>query len=216
MSSTILFRLYITDVADNDIDVDKKLLDDSHVGEAIAQWQALGLSRVQRRAFHQNLVRSIALAEGGFAEAFIFMKTKFPPAANKAILADFDFSGSSLNKAVDGIDDAAATLKQCLREIVARIPCVREYSDQFGNLARALVRLLFVASVYVELIKDSSLMAALISIEQNNDTSVYTFTFTSVLTIVMGLSVLVPLAVSAIETAWRRPWVILGCEPWIR
>ena len=208
--------MYITDVADNDIDIDKKLLDDSHVGEAIAQWQALGLSRVQRRAFHQNLVRSIALAEGGFAEAFIFMKTKFPPAANKAILADFDYSGSSLNKAVDGIDDAAATLKQCLREIVARIPCVREYSDQFGNLARALVRLLVVASVYVELIKDSSLMAALISIEQNNDTSVYTFTFTSVLTIVMGLSVLVPLAVSAIETAWRRPWVILGCEPWIR
>ena len=116
MSSTILFRLYITDVADNDIDVDKKLLDDSHVGEAIAQWQALGLSRVQRRAFHQNLVRNIALAEGGIAEAFIFMKTKFPPAANKAILADFDYSGSSLNKAVDGIDDAAATLKQCLRD----------------------------------------------------------------------------------------------------
>ena len=38
-------RLYITNINNNDVDVDRRLLDDSHVGEAIAQWQALDLPR---------------------------------------------------------------------------------------------------------------------------------------------------------------------------
>ena len=208
--------MYITDTTNNDVDVDRKLLDDSYAAEAIMQWQTLGLPRDQRREFHQNLVRSIALAEGGFAEGFIFMKTRFPPGANKAILSDFDYTGSKMDKALDAIDDAVKKVKKSLQDFLNSIEWLQDYLPFFGNLLRGTTRLLFVVAVYVELIKDSSLMAALITIEQDNETSLFTFTFTKTLTIVMGLSVLTPLAISAIETAWRRPWVILGCEPWIR
>ena len=38
-------RLYITNINNNDVAVDRRLLDDSHVGEAIVQWQALDLPR---------------------------------------------------------------------------------------------------------------------------------------------------------------------------
>ena len=176
--------------------------------------KTLNIPRDERRAFHQNLVRSIALAEGGLGEAFIFMKTKFPPAANKAILADFDYTGSKMNKTLDVIDDAVKMGKKYWQEFADAIPCIKICAGLFGFFR--LTRLLFVASIYVELIKDSSLMAALINIEQDNGIALFEMTFTQVLTIVMGLSVVIPLAVSAIETAWRRPYVILGCEPWIR
>ena len=209
-------RLYITDTIKNDVDVDRRLLDDSHVGEAIMQWQTLGLPRDKRREFHQNLVQSIALAEGGLAEGFIFMKTKFPPGVNKAILSDLDYTGSNMDKALDAIDDAVKKAKKSFEDLLNSIACLQDYLPFFGDLTRGLTRLLFVVAIYVELIKDSSLMAALISIEQDNDIRLFAFTFTKTLTIVMGLSVLIPLAISAIETAWRRPWVILGCEPWIR
>ena len=142
------------------------------------------------------------------------MKTKFPPAANKAILADFDFTGSKMNKTLDAIDDAVKMGKKYWEEFADAIPCIKICGGLFGFFR--LTRLLFVASIYVELIKDSSLMAALINIEQDNGIALFEMTFTQVLTIVMGLSVVIPLAVSAIETAWRRPCVILGCEPWIR
>ena len=208
--------MYITDVNQNDVSVDRKLLDDSHVGEAIMQWQTLGLPREKRREFHKNLLRSIALAEGGLVEGFIFMKANFPPAVNKAILSDYDYTGSTMDKALDAIDDTVKKVKKSLEEFFNSIACIRDYLPLFGELSRGLIRLLFVVGIYVELIKDSSLMAALISIEHDNDISLFTFTFTKTLTIVMGVSVFTPLAISAIETAWRRPWVILGCEPWIR
>ena len=153
LSSKPLLRLYITDVNQNDIAVDRKLLDDSHVGEAIMQWQTLGLPRDKRREFHQNLVRSIALAEGGLAEAFIFMKAKFPPAANKAILSDFDYTGSNMNKALDAIDDTVKKVKKSLEDLLNSVACIQAYLPLLGELARGLTRLLFVVGIYVELIK---------------------------------------------------------------
>ena len=144
--------MYITDVNQNDIAVDRKLLDDSHVGEAIMQWQTLGLPRDKRREFHQNLVRSIALAEGGLAEGFIFMKAKFPPAANKAILSDFDYTGSNMDKAIDAIDDTVKRVKKSVEESLNSVACIQDYLPLFVDLVRGLTRLLFVVGIYVEVI----------------------------------------------------------------
>ena len=66
-----------------------------------------------------------------------------------------------------------------------------------------------------EVISLSSMLAAFVTIEQNNIGGEL-FTFTRVLTIVMGLSILIPLAISSVETAWHSPFLVLGCEAWIR
>ena len=198
----------------NDFDEDRKLINDSHFGEALMQWQSLGLPRKERRKLHRNLVNHLTVAEGGIQEAFVFMKTNFPPAVNNVILSDFDHREGIVGNARDAFDDVLKFAKKvCIWIFINSITCcgytLRDLWSKVG------VRLLLVISIYVELIKDSSLMAALVTIEKDN-TGVELFTFTRVVTIVMGLSVLIPLAISATGTAWRRPFLILGYEPWRR
>ena len=196
----------------DNFDEDEKLLEDSHIGEAIMQCQALGLPREERRRHHRNLVNHLTVAEGSVQEAYIFMKTHLPPAVSASALSDFDNRGGILDNVCDAFDDALDVVKKFWGGIINSVSC---WGFTCGDLTSVVVRLLLAISIYVEILKDGSLMVVLVKIEQNNIGGEL-FTFTRVLTIVMGLSILIPLAISSVETAWHSPFLVLGCEAWIR
>jgi len=196
---------------------DLSLIESGYVKEAMMQLQEL--PREDRRTRNQNFVESItAYKDGNQEEGFMWMNDNLHGSTCKQILSDIDYKGGCKDKTVEKLEDTKDSIRDCLG--CAAAPRADGWS--FGSI---LKRIKSVIIVYFDLLKDILVCYAVFNVvkHMNADTVagaidriVSSFDFPSVLVLMLFMSIVIPIAVSAISMMFRDPTIFLGGESWHR
>ena len=186
-----------------------------------AVWKGLinvqNLPREERREYNKMVVKCLLEVNGNRKqEALILMKQNIDSASCKKILADFNYDHKCLEKLEDWIEDVKLNLESRFDNIKTEFKtrCGIEGGDTSNfNLWAIFKRFLLVTASYFDLIKDSTLLTTLVYLLQ---TALFTHynTFACMVTWHLAASILVPLVISALQTARHHPLLILGFRSW--
>ena len=195
---------------------DLSLIESNYVLEAMMQLQVL--PREERKRRNKNFVESISAYKGGSQEGFVWMNDNLHGSTCKKILADIDYAGGCKDTTVEKLQDTKHSIR-------AFLGCVAAPRADGMSVCSILRRIKTVILLYFDLLKDILVFAAvfnvvrhmngwtvaeaIIGIAQGSD-------FPSVLVQMMFLSIVIPIATSAISMMFRDPTIILGGESWHR
>merc|ERR1719458_2452027 len=153
-----------------------------------------------RRECNKTFVKCAAAVKGGQSEAFIWIRQNVEQETCKQVLDDMDSSSTCKEELV----------KWTKAKLTPR--CCKTQSQRGPSWYRVFTRTRSVAAFYLDFSKDSTITVSLFYL-LNDFLEV---NFVSSLAWLLLSSVLLPLGLSGVETAWRRPLVFLGSGGWAR
>ena len=201
------------------LEEDATLIESEYILEAMMQLQEL--PREERRRRNKNFVDSISAYKGSSQDGFMWMNNNLHGSTCKTILADIDYTGGCKDTAREKLEDT----KDLIR---AQLGCAAAPKADGMSFCSILKRIKMVILLYFDLVKDILVFAAVFNIVRHmnartNETMVDAFgriitagDFPSVLVLMLLLSIVIPIAVSAISMLFRDPTIILGGETWHR
>jgi hypothetical protein len=204
-------------VSSNNSDEDvKRVLEENlsnpeDINLALLQLQNLGLNRSERREHNKTIVKCLTEIHESRTKALIWMKQHIYPSTCKAVLDD-EHEENCIDKVQDKIQKTGGKVQDKFRSLKQAM-CTTSDDPGKINWSAVAKRFVMVSVSYLDLIKDTILLATLVYLLQ--DTLFTDFTaFPSQLTWVLLMSVVIPLLTSALETAHSRPLLILGFSTW--
>ena len=190
---------------------DKELIEDDFFKEVVMHVQELSL--VERRRKNANLASSLRILQISLTGAFIWMKANLHPSTCRPILEDHYYTASCMERSKDWIVDRIEEAKVKYDNISCYCkPGPRESSFDFWSLVK---RIKLITIIYTDLLKDSIILAPILNIIGMDFFSKFS-TFSSCLTWILILSMLLPLGFSALHTSLGDPTIILGSGTWNR
>ena len=169
------------------------------------------LPREERREHNKMFMRCLLESNKNCKqESIIWMKQNIDPASCKRIFPDFNYDHKWLERLEDWIEDVLLKLKSYFESIKTK--CGIEGGDR-SNMWAIFKRFVLVSVSYMDLIKDCTLLAILVYLLQGALLTHFT-TFACQVTWHLGASIVIPLVISALQTAHHRPLLILGFLSW--
>ena len=182
------------------------------------------LPREQRREHNKMIMKCLLEVHNSKKEeALIWMKWNIDEAICKIILADFNYDNKCFEKMEDWVEDVRLKFKFYFESIKSECNlCIQFIQARFNinsttisniKLCTIAKRLLLVTVSYMDLIKDTTLLATIVYLLQGTPLTHFT-TFSSQVCWLLAASIVIPLVFSALETARHRPLLILGFHSW--
>ena len=184
----------------------KRVIDEQTVRSTLAQLQKLDLPKERRRRINRKIVRSLA---PGQAEAFAKLKKLVRRETSQEIMDDFTHSSTSLK---GKLKDATGDLKDFMK---------KKYHNIFGQrpttygLGSKIIGLLKMTVTYIDVVRDTILVAILIKITGFEGFFSEDITlFPNVVIVILSATVAVPTFISAVQTSARHPLTIFQFSGW--
>ena len=186
----------------------KSIIDVETLPEAVLMLQHLELPREVRRKHNKVFFECLDETKGGKRLAKIWMKQNIKHSVCSQILADYEFSGTSMQTLSDLVEDKVKAVKDYLKTVWAKV------NETYFWINPSLVKqVVAVWSVYGALVKDSLVLASFFYLLNDR---LWDKSFPSTLAWLLFVSIVIPLLFCALETAYYRPLVIFGCSSWQR
>ena len=186
------------------LEEDLSLIESGYVLEAMMQLQEL--PREARKERNKNFVESISAYKGGSREeGFVWMNDNLHGSTCKQILADIDFKGGCKDTTVEKLEDTKDSIRSCLS-------CAAAPRADGWSLWSILKRIKSAILLYFDLLKDILVFFAVFDVvrHMNADTVseaiqriLTNVDFPSVLVQLMFLSIVIPIAISAISMMFK-------------
>ena len=199
------------------LEEDLGLIESEYVLEAMMQVQQL--PRKEKRRRNKNFVESITAYKGGNQEeGFVWMNDNLHGSTCKQILTDIDFKGGCKDRTLEKLEDTKDSIRDCLG-------CAAAPRADGWSIGSIFQRMKLATLLYFDLLKDILVSYAVFNVvrHMNADTVsgaieriTSTFDFPSVLVQIMFLSIVIPIAISAVSMMFRDPTIFLGGESWHR
>ena len=181
----------------------------------ISLLQVQELPREQRRLVNKNVMASLMAVHKSMAMAQIWMKKNIEHSSVKVLLTDMNHTGSFIETIVDFLEDIMTTLRQFISgtgsKLLAMVKTVVGMTPRPGKwryVAKNGVKILL---HYLDFLKDSCLVAALIGMLSWS--LFHSFgSFSSQVTWILVLSIVVPHVTSATAIAINHPTLVFGWQ----
>ena len=188
------------------------------ISAKLTQLQHLGLNHEARREQNKRFVLALEDSEGK-QNAFVALKRKISQKTAQKIVDDFNHSNSCMDNVCDAVKDIKNTLKNHFKGIncacTCAIPCCGHCEEetrcqlcgQGPNWEVSNLKVIqIIATNYYDLVKDLTVVASMIFVLDSSflDTEFFNGIIWTLLS-----SLVIPLLVSAIETALKHPAVVL-------
>ena len=145
----------------------------------------------------------------GHPQALIWLKAHLDSDICEIMLSDWLYSGTWSQK----LKDKFSILKDNIVQRLNTVRCARFISRGLNMSAYVLLRLAIIAVTYLDFSLDSILILAIIIVVHP---SLHNFTLLSTqITILLLSSIFVPMFVTAVGIAFRRPQVVMNSHHWI-
>ena len=164
------------------------------------------LPREERRTRNKNFLRAFSNNNGGLANCLIWMKANLHPSTSRTLMEDFDYTGNWKEKIADALDDCAEGVKT---------KCKSSSEESRWDFCSLLKRFRSVIFIYADILKDSLIVMALLSILGIAFFLDYS-NFSSLITWILLFSIIVPLAITTVGLLRRSPTIILGWKTWAK
>ena len=163
------------------------------------------LPREERRRRNRTFLKVLSKDKGGLAKGLIWMKANIHPSTSRTLMEDNDYTGNCKEKVTD-------TLSDFTKDATCSSDRPEESQWDFCSLMTRFRSVLF---IYADILKDALIVMALLSILGIAFFLDY-FTFSSLITWILLLSIVIPLAITAVGLLRRSPTIILGWKTWAK
>ena len=156
--------------------------------------------REERRKRNQTFLTTLSNnIGGGLANSLIWIKENLHPSTNKILIEDYNFTGNCCERLVDTLADAIENV---------RTKCSRGEESRW-SLSSLMKTFKSALLIYADILKDVLIVMALLSIL---GVAFFwdIFSFSSLITWILLISIIVPLAISTVSVLRRDPSIILG------
>ena len=172
------------------------VINDEHIKESLMILQHLDIPAEKRRSHNTRFINCLAEVEESKSAAFLWMKTNLYQQTCGQMLDDYDY-GSCMKITVGYIKDFFLSLRSCFHDTFI----------QFCNRVRRITM------IYLDFIKDGCILVAMFYLLGQAGALVEN-DFPSTLAWIFFCSLVIPLFMSALETAWSQPFAVLGQSGW--
>ena len=165
------------------------------------------LPREERRRRNRTFLKEISEDKGGLAKGLIWMKANIHPSTSRTLMEDNDYTGNCKEKVTDSLSDFTEG---------AKATCSSDRPEESRwDFCSLMTRFRSVLFIYADILKDALIVMALLSI-----LGIAFFldhsTFSSLITWILLLSIVIPLAITAVGLLRRSPTIILGWKTWAK
>ena len=191
-------------------------LNDEYIKESLALLQNLDIPREQRRRHNKLFIDCLALAKGGEKAAFLWMKKNLYQETCELMLDDLDYSGTFLQTTVIWFKEAKVRFCRC--SPVSDVWVIKKFKlisvTCLDFLKSSVKRIKPILVIYLDFLKDITILINAMFYLQNQNSELFSVGFATTLTWIFFASLSVPMLVSALETAWSKPFAVLGQSGW--
>ena len=132
------------------------------------------------------------------------------------MLDDLDYSGTFLQTTVIWFREAKVRLCRCLPAsdvwVVKKFKVISVICFDF--LKSSVKKIKPILVIYLDFLKDITILINAMFYLQNQNSELFRVGFATTLTWIFFASLSVPMLVSALETAWSKPFAVLGQSGW--
>merc|ERR1719341_2965893 len=171
-----------------------------NISEFLTMAQNLDLPIDVRIECNRTFVKCTADVQGSRIKAFIWIRQHVEQETCRQILNDVDSSSTCKEEMV----------RWTKAKVTSR--CCKTQSQRGPSWSRIFTRTRITAAFYLDFFKDSTVTVSIFYLLQG----VFNMDFVSTLSWLLFSSILLPLLLSGVETAWRCPFVFLGSGGWAR
>ena len=164
----------------------------------------------RRREINKQFMECLIQLKSSPPLAFVWLKKHMDFEVCDTIISDYNYVGSFLQLAKDLFFGLIETVQNTLTNCVADTAIALTLKITYN----AVFKIIMVSIAYLDLTLDSILLSAILSVLGSTLTNMSLFS--SQIAFLLFISIIIPGLMTAVSIAYKRPFVILSLDNWIK